>query len=85
MATVRAVGRGGRLLGLRDGLRAREMLSCEESVDFIFKDLHSFSQNVSFGGNITQLGVFESKLFLTHRKSTLRQLEVKAALGQCRA
>ena len=72
-------------MGQRDGLRAREVLSCEESVDFIFKDFHSFSQDVSFGGNISQLGVFESKLFLTHRKSTLRQLEVKAAFGQCRA
>ena len=77
-------GRGTSLLELRVGLRAREVLSCEKSVNFRFKDLHSISQNERFGGKFTQLGVFEGKFLLANGEGTLGQLKVKTALGQSR-
>ena len=38
------------LLGLGGGRSARDVLSCEESVDFSFQKPHSFSQYMGFGG-----------------------------------
>ena len=79
MATVMAVRRGDRLLGLRD------VLSCQAFVSLSFENPHSLSQHVRFGGKITQLGVLESKFFLNQCESALRQLKVEATLGQSRA
>ena len=83
-ATVVTVSRGAGLVGLRVGLRAKEVLSCEESVNFSLKELHSFSQDLRFGGEVTQLAVFEGEGLLTHCEGTLGQLKVEAALGQSR-
>ena len=50
-----AVCTGSSLLGLSSGLGAMEVFSCKESVDFIFKDLHSVSQDLGFGDSLMQL------------------------------
>ena len=72
-------------MGLRVGLRARAVLGCKKSVNFRFEDLHSVSQNMKFGREITQLGVFEGKFLLTHGKGTLGQLKVETAFCQSRS
>ena len=50
-----AVCSGSSLLGLTSKLGTREVFSHKESVDFIFKDLHSVSQDLGFGGSLMQL------------------------------
>ena len=50
-----AVCSGSSLLGLTSRLGTREVFSRKESVDFIFKDLHSVSQDLGFGGSLMQL------------------------------
>ena len=42
-------------LGLTSKLGTREVFSHKESVDFIFKDLHSVSQDLGFGGSLMEL------------------------------
>ena len=82
---MRAGLRAGLRDGLRDGLRAgEEELRCKEPIYFTFEELHSLSQNISFGGKITQLGVFEGKFLLYHGQGTLGQLKVETVLGQSR-
>ena len=62
------------LISLWAGLGAGEVLGHEESVDFSFKDPHSFCQNVRFGGKFRELGVFKSKCLFTQHEGTLGQL-----------
>ena len=77
---VAVVGGGVSLLELR----VRAKLCCKESVNFGFEELNSSSQNVRFGGKVTQLRVFEGELLLAHCECTLGQLKVQTALGQSR-
>ena len=66
------------------GLRVWEELCCKESVNFSFEELNSTSQNVRFGGKVTQLRVLEGELRLAHCECTLGQLKVQTALCQSR-